>query len=205
LIGLCIVFALAGCSPKYDWRQVTNPEVGWAAMFPGKPVEVTRTFTAPGVDQPVSLTLRSARIDQALFAVGWVTLTDTSTPPQPSALPKTSTTTSLVSLAAAEKIRVALENAMLANIQHAPASLERQPVQIASLRGQALKARGQMPVGSKSDMAPASLWMRSLVIASPTGVTPPFFHVVEIIAVGPDQSLAEEIAAQFVESLQPLR
>lgn len=202
LVGLSIT--LVGCTPKYDWRQVTNEQIGWVAMFPDKPVEASRTFTAPGVDQPVSLTLRSARIDQNLFAVGWVTLTASVSPDQPAQAARNSTK-KIIAEDTAEKIRRALEAAMLANIQHTASTLERQSVVIGTRNSQALNARGKIPQGSKQEAAEARLWMRSLVIPSPAGVTPPFFHVVEIIAVGPTQDLSEEIALQFIESLTLLR
>jgi len=202
LAGVSIT--LAGCTPKYDWRQVSNDQVGWVAMFPDKPVEASRTFTAPGVDQPVSLTLRSARIDQSLFAVGWVTLIDSAPSDQATQATKSSAK-KITGQDTAEKIRVALEAAMLANIQHTASTLERQSVAIGTRNGQALSTRGKISQGSKQEAAEARLWMRSLVISSPAGVTPPFFHVVEIIAVGPTQDLSEEVALQFIESLVLLR
>lgn len=199
-----LAITLAGCTPKYDWRQVTNEEIGWVAMFPDKPVQASRTFTAPGVDQPVSLTLRSARIDQNLFAIGWVTLTASASPDQPTQTIQNSARK--ISLEdTAGKIRTALEAAMLANIQHTASTLERQSVVIGARNGQSLKAHGKIPQGPKQEAIAARLWMRSLVIASPAGVTPPFFHVVEIIAVGPIQDLSEEVALQFIESLKLLR
>jgi hypothetical protein len=73
-LGICIniIIGIAACSPRMDWRELVNHQEGYAVFFPGKPVVVTRTLQLGG--QTVSLTLQSAKVDDAYFAVGVIPL-----------------------------------------------------------------------------------------------------------------------------------
>lgn len=71
-ISLLAVFTLLGCSPQYNWRTVPNPDVGYMATFPDKPVQVTRTMDLIGLKVP--LTLQAAQLEGQYFAVGTVPL-----------------------------------------------------------------------------------------------------------------------------------
>ena len=177
LIALCLAgLGLLGCTPKYDWRVIQSEEYRWSATFPAKPVEVSRTVSMSGVDQPVKLTLRSAKVGEVMFAVGWV-----------------------VGEAHAEKIRAALEAAMLKNINHDPASLKVKTVSAVSTGGQTARqvfAAGKMQLDNSPAPTDARLWMRSMASPNPT------VAAIEIIAVGPAGELTEEIALQFIESLK---
>jgi hypothetical protein len=71
-LRLCICINLAvfllACSPQMNWRELVNQKDGYAVSFPDKPVTVTRELAL--ADQTVSLTLQSAKVDEAYFAVG---------------------------------------------------------------------------------------------------------------------------------------
>ena len=87
-----------------DWREVRLEAISGSALFPGKPVEVSRTLQLGDAQNVVTLTLRSARIDSTVFAVGWV-------------------------LDAGLDTREKLEAAMLANISAEVSMISRQAIQ----------------------------------------------------------------------------
>lgn len=187
LIAFCLAsFSLLGCTPRHDWRAVQSEEYRWSAMFPAKPVEVSRTVSIGGLDHAVKLTLRSAKIGDTMFAVGWVA--------HQSNAEKDAAKT-------AEKIRAALEAAMLKNINHDPASLKAKtiPQSAPTQNGQAIRqisAAGKMRIDSLAAPADARLWMRSIAMPH-AGLA-----AIEIIAIGPADELTEELALQFIESLR---
>jgi hypothetical protein len=59
---------LAGCSPKYNWRDYASPDAPYRVMFPAKPATFTRTIDLDGM--PVAMTMTAAEVDGATFAVG---------------------------------------------------------------------------------------------------------------------------------------
>lgn len=165
-----------GCSPKMDWREIRQEAIGAKALFPAKPVEVSRTLPSPDGASPFTLTLKSARIDQTMFALGWV-------------------------IDGPENARSLLEAAMLANIQADAASIQREHLMIGKQQIHELQATGSMRPDASSPTVPARLWMRSLVAAIPASQGKGSTITIEIIAVGPAQQLREEDARQFIESL----
>lgn len=64
--------ALAGCSPRYDWRTIVSSDGKYAALYPAKPTSAARDVSIAGRKLP--MTMEAARIDDTLFAVGVVTL-----------------------------------------------------------------------------------------------------------------------------------
>jgi hypothetical protein len=64
--ALCLL--LAGCSPKYNWRDYASPDAPYRVMFPAKPSTFTRTIDLDGMQ--VAMTMTAAEIDGATFAVG---------------------------------------------------------------------------------------------------------------------------------------
>jgi len=181
MAGLMLSFLalvwLAGCSPKFDWRDVRQEEAGWLASFPGKTVEVSRGLSLPSSAAPVILTLRSTRIDENLFAVGWV-------------------------MNGNESVRKSLETAMITNINAAPSTVIYRRIALTGSEGVAateVRATGEVRTDTVPSDKPGvvtKLWMRSITIS---GSVP---RVIEIIAVGPADTLTEEVAEQFLESLR---
>ena len=166
-----------GCSPKMNWREVRQEAINATALFPGKPVEVSRTLQPPDGTSPFTLTLKSARIDHTMFALGWV-------------------------IDGPQDTRSILESAMLANIAADPASITRESITIDQRKVHELRATGSMRTDASSPMVPVRLWMRSLVVDGPASQGKGPKTAVEIIAVGPAQELREEDARQFIESLR---
>ncbi len=177
---LGIVGLMNGCTPRLDWREIQLEPIAASALFPAKPVEVSRTLESAKDAASFMLTLRSARIDHTVFAVGWV-------------------------LDANAEIRSVLESAMLANIGARPESIERKEIQQGDLLIYEVTATGQMTVANATAPVPTRLWMRSLVIADPAPLKKGAVRVVEMIAAGPSHELQEEEARQFIESLRFIR
>ena len=170
-------FIMLACAPKYDWRDLRHEEAKWQATFPAKPVEVSRALSLPDSKAVVSLTLRSAKIDENLFAVGWISNTAKSTAGH-------------------------LEAAMLANIAARPDTIQRTTIQSSGQVIQELRAKGTMRVNSSGDDKEAMLWMRTVTRTTPASQSlPANTQVVEIIALGPTDSLSEADAELFVKSL----
>jgi len=72
LLLAAFLLALAGCSPRYDWRTIVSNDGQYAAMYPDKPTSAARDVTIAGRKLPMRM--EAARIDNTLFAVGVVTL-----------------------------------------------------------------------------------------------------------------------------------
>ncbi len=145
ILAASLALVLAACSPKHDWRVVYNQEVGWQATFPGKPVQFSRALMLPGSTAPATLTLSSAKVDEAMFAVGWI-------------------------INGNESTRKALEAAMLANINAQKNSIRQANINIENLPASAVQAGGEMRV--QADKAPVEvrLHMRSIAINAPQPV-----------------------------------
>ena len=64
----CCAVLLAACSPTFDWRPVAFGQGGAAGVLPDTPQDQTRAV--PFEDQPLDLTMRTARAGGVLFALG---------------------------------------------------------------------------------------------------------------------------------------
>lgn len=63
---------LAGCSPTYDWRTITDNSDGYAIDLPAKPTEDDRAIEIAGQSLPMHM--RAAHLKGAVFAVGTIVL-----------------------------------------------------------------------------------------------------------------------------------
>jgi hypothetical protein len=59
---------LAGCSPKYNWRDYSSPDASYRVMFPGKPANYTRSIHLDGM--AVDMTMTATEVEGATYAVG---------------------------------------------------------------------------------------------------------------------------------------
>jgi hypothetical protein len=73
-LGLFILAMLAGCSPKYDWREVRAEHAPYMIAFPGKPVHQSRNLPLAGKE--IKMTMSSTQVDGITFAVGSASLPD---------------------------------------------------------------------------------------------------------------------------------
>jgi len=60
---------LAGCSPEYNWRELSVGDGMVRAVFPAKPDTAQRTLTFDGSE--VVFTLTAATVDRQIFAVAY--------------------------------------------------------------------------------------------------------------------------------------
>lgn len=67
-LPLLLAATLAGCSPKYNWRDYASPDASYRILFPAKPSTYTREVDLDGLRVPMTMT--AAEIDGATFAVG---------------------------------------------------------------------------------------------------------------------------------------
>jgi hypothetical protein len=76
--ALCLplLLHLAACSPRFDWREIRQPDAGFVAALPGRPQTVTReiAFAHPAGAVRAEMTMVSTGVDASLFAVGAVRL-----------------------------------------------------------------------------------------------------------------------------------
>jgi hypothetical protein len=68
LLPVLAAVALAGCSPKYNWRDYSDPNAPFRVMFPDKPASHTRSVDLNGLK--VDMTMTAAQVDGTTFAVG---------------------------------------------------------------------------------------------------------------------------------------
>ncbi|KDB79828.1 hypothetical protein [Bordetella bronchiseptica] len=64
----CAALLLAACSPSYNWREIDVADGRVRAAFPGRVQTDTRDLTLAEV--PLRFSLTSARVEQAVFAIG---------------------------------------------------------------------------------------------------------------------------------------
>ncbi len=72
--GLIVMLAglLLGCTPSYNWREVTVAEGAVKAFFPDRPLAQQRPMNYSGHD--LLFTLTTATVEEAVFAVGYAPL-----------------------------------------------------------------------------------------------------------------------------------
>lgn len=68
------VFALAACSPQFDWREIRSADAPYAVAMPAKPNTLTRQIDLNGT--PVAMTMTAVVVDNITFAVGSAELPD---------------------------------------------------------------------------------------------------------------------------------
>lgn len=68
LLFLCVLVSLTGCSPAFNWREVSVGDTSLLAMFPCKPDTTQRRVSM--ADQDLELTMRSCEAGGVTLAVG---------------------------------------------------------------------------------------------------------------------------------------
>ena len=75
LLVLLSLLALAGCTPEYNWRELSVADDRAVVLFPSRVQTEQRTIRVEGVELVFSLT--SAAVDQSVFSVGYAPLSPT--------------------------------------------------------------------------------------------------------------------------------
>jgi hypothetical protein len=74
LMIIAVIITLAGCSPKYDWREVHGTDARFVVLLPAKPTTVSRQVNLDGVQ--VTMVMTAAEVGGVSFAVGSAELPD---------------------------------------------------------------------------------------------------------------------------------
>ncbi len=74
LVLFCLLW-LAGCTPEYNWRELTVADERAMVMFPSRVKTEQRTIRVDDIELVFSLT--SAAVDQSVFSVGYAPLNPT--------------------------------------------------------------------------------------------------------------------------------
>jgi hypothetical protein len=67
-----LVSLMIACTPALDWREVSNSDAGYRALFPGKAVLASRDFVMAG--EKVTLKLHATTSGNTYFAIGEIPL-----------------------------------------------------------------------------------------------------------------------------------
>ena len=67
-LPLLASFAVAACSPQYNWRDYSSQDAPFRVMFPDKPATHTRSVNLDGMN--VNMTMTAAQVEGTMFAVG---------------------------------------------------------------------------------------------------------------------------------------
>ena len=81
---LAAAFALAACSPTYDWRTISNDASGYSIDLPAKPDKDERRIDVNGT--PMRMRVQTAEVAGDVFAVGTLDLPDAQPATQQKAL-----------------------------------------------------------------------------------------------------------------------
>jgi len=82
--ALATAFALAACSPTYDWRTVSSNENGYTVDLPAKPGKDERSIDVNGT--PMRMRVQTAEVADDVFVVGMLELPDAQPATQQKAL-----------------------------------------------------------------------------------------------------------------------
>lgn len=65
---------LAGCSPRFNWRQFQDDSASYSVLMPAKPASMDRSLQLAGLQ--LSMAMSAAEAGQHNFAVGHIRLSD---------------------------------------------------------------------------------------------------------------------------------
>lgn len=175
LAAAAVVFLLAACTPRFDWREMPLADGALTVAFPAKPTTERRTLDLGGHALEFSMT--TAQVDDALFAVGYARL-----PAAVAADP-----------ALERGVIAAMENSLQAGLK--ATEVVRRPIELVS---RSVSRAGpvmadELELHGKPGATP--IWMLARV-----GVA--YGWAMQVVAVGPEDGLPREAAHTFVESLR---
>lgn len=183
IVRACLLpaaFALAACSPEYDWRDIRGPDGSYWVQLPARPATMTRQIHLEGFE--VEMTMMGAKVRDNAFTVAVV--------PLPGRQAETAGMTP-------ERVLAAMREQMLRNIGASPSTpAETVAVDLVDADGgkagqtqlQAISARGS---GKHADMqlrGRFGLWQG---------------RALQIVGIGPQ--LDPEQTEHFLDSLRLVR
>jgi len=172
---LSVSLLLVGCFPKYDWRDMPAAGDAVRITYPGKPQEESRDVTVAGLTLP--MTMKVARVDRTMFAVVHVDL--------PEAV--------VADPAERDRVVAAFEEIFQRNLQGTVTA--RRPVSLRQSAKDTRKLTHASEVEVRGKVRDSSSWLLGRVYLLDR-------RLIEVVALGPDDELSEEIAKTFVQSLR---
>lgn len=176
--GLALAAALlAGCSPKFDWREIRSAEGGFAIHLPDKPQSVTRDIDFDGAR--IALTMTSTGVGPTMFAVGVARL-----PPQ-----------ALGDATAIRRTVAFFRDGLVRNIDGAV--IWQRPAPLAATGGHTLRAaeavaaRGKIGAGGRAAQLAARFY-----------VADDRFY--QVVALGAEGELSDDVLETFFSSFRLL-
>lgn len=173
-----ILFAslgMAGCSPQFDWRELSAADGVLRIAFPGKPRSETRQLPIAGIELP--FTLAAVEAGGSLFAVGYIDL-----PPE---VVKNRDD-------AQDYIRT-LEESLTRNLQGEQTARNQVQIRYAYDPGRAPLAADEFEVHGNPAGQPMWLLGRVLLVGN---------RLIEVAAIGAEKTLTRETARTFVDSMR---
>lgn len=174
VIAIVALIALAACSPRLDWRELSAADGMVRVAFPAKTHSQTRPLDIGGEEIPFTLT--AAAVGHAVFAVGYVDL-----PP------------AAKDDAARQRYVQALEDSLVQNLT--AERIERRTIEIRHARGNDASTTIGHELELHGTPNEHSVWMLARVLLVGN-------RLIEVAAVGPEKDLAQEAAQTFVNSLR---
>ena len=74
VLHAAVLLIFAGCSPKFDWREVQGAGAPYAILLPAKPSSLSRQINIDGTE--VTMTMTAAETGDVTFAAGTAELPD---------------------------------------------------------------------------------------------------------------------------------
>ncbi len=173
LVIAAIAMSFTACSPALDWREMTAADGAVRVAFPARPHSQTRSLPVAGV--PVPFTLTAATVDGAVFAVGHLDL------PEGIASDETQR----------RQYKQVLEDSLTRNLQAGEA--QRRAIQVRYVHGTRTQEGDELELHGEPAGKPAWLLARVLVVGN---------RLIEVAAVGPQDTLTPDAARTFVDSLR---
>lgn len=166
---------LAGCFPKFDWRDMPAAGDAVRITYPGKPQEETREVTVAGLS--LKMTMKVARVDQSMFAVVHVDL--------PEAV--------VADPAERERVVAAFEGIFQRNLQGTVTARRDVSLRQASNDTRKLTHASEFEVRGK--VRDSTSWLLGRVYLLDR-------RLIEAVALGPDDELSADVAKTFVQSVR---
>lgn len=167
--------ALAGCFPKYDWRDMRAAADAVRITYPAKPQEESRDVTVAGLT--LKMTMKVARVDRSMFAVVHVDLPESV----------------LANPAERDRVVAAFEEIFQRNLQGTVTARRSVPLRQSPSDARKLTHASEIEVRGK--VRDSASWLLGRVYLLDR-------RLIEAVAVGPDDELSADVAKTFVQSLR---
>jgi hypothetical protein len=160
-LGLAVLIGInfwsAGCTPRFNWREIRPEGQGFAVLMPERPASLSRDISLDGLT--VTMHMTGARIDHNLFTVGHVVVdaADPAVPTRALAAMHAGMLRNIAAPAASER------SVSLAVVDPSGREVGRHPALRVDARGQV----GGQPVRMQALFAARGVWLWQAVAIQP--------------------------------------